>query len=245
VIPPRSSWRLGCLLVLAAAIPGAHAACVGQQTGDLAAMDELAFRDPASALPQLAAAISSASVMPATRRAALHAIAADASRQMGFSRQTITHADAGLALLAAGDMSDLAVRMLPVRALVSTNVGGSDEATVELTRVVDAIGNERPLAMGCLIRDRGWLYFRAGNPDKALDDVVAHLRARGVQSVYFSNDIDGTDAKFAEATGTPEPDGLTPDWLFALITRLGKEFGLCAADCVEVALPLKFKPTVQ
>ena len=24
-------------------------------------------------------------------------------------------------------------------------------------------------------------------------------------------DIDGTDAKFAEATGTPEPDGLTPD----------------------------------
>jgi len=158
--------------VLAAAIPGAHAACVGQQTGDLAALDELAFRDPAAALPQLAAAISSGTDMPPTRRAALHAIAADASRQMGFSRQTITHADAGLALLSAGDMSDLAVRMRTVRALVSTNVGGIDAATVELTRVIDAIGNERPLALGCLLRDRGWLNFRDGNPDQALDDLL-------------------------------------------------------------------------
>ena len=158
--------------MLAAAIPGAHAACVGQQTGDLAALDELAFRDPAAALPQLAAAISSGTDMPPTRRAALHAIAADASRQMGFSRQTITHADAGLALLSAGDMSDLAVRMRTVRALVSTNVGGIDAATVELTRVIDAIGNERPLALGCLLRDRGWLNFRDGNPDQALDDLL-------------------------------------------------------------------------
>jgi diguanylate cyclase (GGDEF)-like protein len=173
VIRPRSIWpRLACALVLAAAIPGAHAACVGQQTGDLAAMDELAFRDPASALPQLAAAISAGTDMPPTRRAALHAIAADASRQLGFSRQTITHADAGLALLAAGDMSDLAVRMRTVRALVSTNVGGIDAATVELTRVIDAIGNDRPLALGCLLRDRGWLNFRDGNPDQALDDLL-------------------------------------------------------------------------
>jgi tetratricopeptide (TPR) repeat protein len=91
---------------------------------------------------------------------------------MGFSRQTITHADAGLALLSAGDMSDLAVRMRTVRALVSTNVGGIDAATVELTRVIDAIGNERPLALGCLLRDRGWLNFRDGNPDQALDDLL-------------------------------------------------------------------------
>jgi hypothetical protein len=55
--------------------------------------------------------------MPPTRRAALHAIAADASRQLGFSRQSITHADAGLALLPAGDLSDLSIRMRTVRAL--------------------------------------------------------------------------------------------------------------------------------
>ncbi len=76
------------------------------------------------------------------------------------------------------------------------------------------------------------------DPDRALDAVVEHLRARGVTSVYFSNDIDGTDASHAEATGTPEPGGLTPDWVLALVARLGKAFGLCAADCVEVAPPL-------
>jgi diguanylate cyclase (GGDEF)-like protein len=141
------------------------------QTGDLAALDELAFRDPATALPQLAAAITSSEDMPATRRAALHAIAADASRQLGFSRQTITHADAGLALLPAGDISDLSIRMRTVRALVSTNVGGIDAASVELTRLIDAIG-DRPLALGCVLRDRGWLNFRDGNPDQALDDLL-------------------------------------------------------------------------
>jgi len=68
-------------------------------------------------------------------------------------------------------MSDLAVRMRTVRALVSTNVGGIDAATVELTRVIDAI-RDRPLALGCVLRDRGWLNFRDGNPDQALDDLL-------------------------------------------------------------------------
>jgi len=152
-------------------MPAAHAACVGQQSGDLADLEERAFRDPAKALPELANTLSSAADMPATRRAALHAIAADAARQLGFSRQSITHADAGLALLPAGDMSDLAVRMRTVRALVSTNVGGIDAAAVELTRVIDAI-RDRPLALGCVLRDRGWLNFRDGNPDQALDDLL-------------------------------------------------------------------------
>jgi len=168
---------------LAASISGAHAACVGTQTGDLAAMEELAFRDPAAALPQLATMISSGSDMPPTRRAALHAIAADASRQIGLSRQTITHAEAGLALLPAGDMSDLAVRMRTVRALVSTNVGGIDAAAVELTRVIDAVGTGRPLALGCVLRDRGWLNFRDGNPDQSLDDLLrAYALLRKVAS---------------------------------------------------------------
>ncbi len=177
-------WRrLGCLLVLAASISGAHAACVGTQTGDLAAIEELAFREPSAALPQLAAMISSEADMPTTRRAALHAIAADASRQLGLSRQSITHADAGLALLPAGDMSDLAVRMRTVRALVSTNVGGIDAAAVELTRVIDAVGPARPLALGCVLRDRGWLNFRDGNPDQALDDLLrAYALLRKVAS---------------------------------------------------------------
>src|SRR4051812_15210701 len=131
--PTTRNIRLGlaCLLLLAAGYqPRAYAACVGTQTGDLAEIEELAFRDPAAALPQLASRISASADMPPERRAALHAIAAETARQMGFSRQAITHADAGLALLPAGDMSDLAVRMLTVRALVSTNVGGIDAANI-------------------------------------------------------------------------------------------------------------------
>src|SRR5689334_8704743 len=148
-----------------------HAACVGEQGGDLAPLENLAFRDPKAVLPELARIISSSADMPPTRRAALHAISADAARQLGFSRQSITEADAGLALLPAGDMSDLAVRMRTVRALVSTNVGGIDAASVELTRVIDSI-RDRPLALGCVLRDRGWLNFRDGNPDQALDDLL-------------------------------------------------------------------------
>ncbi|MEO8017167.1 MAG: GGDEF domain-containing protein [Pseudomonadota bacterium] len=163
---------VSCLLALTIfALPHANAACVGGQTGDLADLEGRAFRDPAKALPELANAISSSTDMPATRRAALHAIAADAARQLGFSRQSITHADAGLALLPAGDMSDLAIRMRTVRALISTNVGGIDAATVELTRLIDSI-RDRPLALGCVLRDRGWLNFRDGNPDQALDDLL-------------------------------------------------------------------------
>jgi diguanylate cyclase (GGDEF)-like protein len=177
--------RISVLLVLCClSVPVGHAACVGAQTGDLAPLEELAFRDPASALPQIANMLSRSADMPATRRAALHAIAADASRQVGFSRQAINHADTGLALLPPGDMSDLSVRMRTVRALVSTNVGGIDAATVELTRVIDAV-SDRPLALGCVLRDRGWLNFRDGNPDQALDDLV---RAYGLLRKYASRE---------------------------------------------------------
>ena len=161
----------GFLALAICVLPAAHAACVGQQGGDLAELEERAFRDPAKVLPELANTLSSSADMPPTRRAALHAISADAARQLGFSRQSITEADAGLALLPAGDMSDLAVRMRTVRALVSTNVGGIDAATVELTRIVDSV-RDRPLALGCVLRDRGWLNFRDGNPDQALDDLL-------------------------------------------------------------------------
>ena len=81
------------------------------------------------------------------------------------------------------------------------------------------------------------------DPKAALDAILAHVKKTGVKSIYFSNDIDGTDATFAEATGTPEADGLSPDWLVALIDRLGRDIGFCAVDCVEVAPPLG--PTAQ
>ncbi len=77
------------------------------------------------------------------------------------------------------------------------------------------------------------------NPDGAIDTVIAHLQKLGVTGVYFSNDIDGTDSRFADATGTPEPDGLDPEWLIALIRRLAKDIGLVGGDIMEVAPALE------
>ncbi|HVZ31147.1 MAG TPA: arginase family protein [Polyangiaceae bacterium] len=71
-------------------------------------------------------------------------------------------------------------------------------------------------------------------PDRALDAVIAAARATGRQ-VYLSNDVDGTDAAVADACGTPEPDGLSREWLLELIRRLGSELGLVGADLMEVA----------
>ena len=62
-------------------------------------------------------------------------------------------------------------------------------------------------------------------PAAALDAIVAHVKPSGVSEVYFSNDIDGTDDAFADATGTPEPGGLAPDFVSALVARLGREVG--------------------
>ena len=76
-------------------------------------------------------------------------------------------------------------------------------------------------------------------PQESLDAVIAHLKSVGATSVYFSNDIDGTDDSFADATGTPEPWGLEPDWLFKLIRRLGSEIGMLGGDIMEVAPPLR------
>ncbi|MBX3232741.1 MAG: arginase family protein [Labilithrix sp.] len=77
------------------------------------------------------------------------------------------------------------------------------------------------------------------DPAGSLDRLVAHLKEKKVSGVYFSNDIDGTDAKWADATGTPEPGGLEPDFVVELIRRLGSEVGLIGGDVMEVAPPLK------
>jgi agmatinase len=84
-----------------------------------------------------------------------------------------------------------------------------------------------------------WADECRAKPAQTIDAIVAHLRAVGAESIYFSNDIDGTDAEHADATGTPEPWGLEPEWLVKLIRRLGAEFGLCGGDIMEVAPPLR------
>lgn len=79
-----------------------------------------------------------------------------------------------------------------------------------------------------------WADEILANPERALNEVLEAARATRLP-VYLSNDIDGTDASVADACGTPEPDGLSEDWLCTLIERLGREVGLVGADVMEVA----------
>lgn len=74
--------------------------------------------------------------------------------------------------------------------------------------------------------------------DGVADDIVARYRDLGVDAVYVSNDIDGTDIEWAAATGTPEPGGLSPGFVRALTRRITREFPMIGADLVEVAPPL-------
>jgi len=80
------------------------------------------------------------------------------------------------------------------------------------------------------------------DPEGSLDALIEHLKLRRVAPVYFSNDIDGTDSKWADATGTPEAAGLEPDFVVKLIQRLGAEIGMLGGDIMEVAPPLQDRP---
>jgi len=62
-----------------------------------------------------------------------------------------------------------------------------------------------------------------------------HFLKIGVKEVYVTFDIDALDEKYASATGTPEPGGLTPPNCSALIRLLAEDFKITGADLVEVA----------
>ncbi len=109
---------------------------------------------------------------------------------------------------------------------VGIRASGSDQAHWEST---------------CGVR-QFWAKDILKDPAAALDAVIAHVKSTGVKGVYFSNDIDGTDSAWADATGTPEPAGLRPEWLSALIARLGAEVGLIGGDIMEVAPSLTRTP---
>jgi agmatinase len=77
--------------------------------------------------------------------------------------------------------------------------------------------------------------MKARAVESVADEIVASLRAAGVQGLYISNDIDGTDPRYAAATGTAEPDGLLPEQVLTLIERVGSAFPVWGSDLVEVA----------
>jgi agmatinase len=73
------------------------------------------------------------------------------------------------------------------------------------------------------------------DPGRAMEEILAALRRSGATALYLSNDIDGTDLPFAEATGTPEPGGLPPAFVRDLVRRAAREIPIAGADLVEVA----------
>ena len=72
--------------------------------------------------------------------------------------------------------------------------------------------------------------------------MVAAVRASGAKGVYLSNDVDGTDEAWVDATGTPEKGGLRPEFVVELIRRLGREVTLVGGDVMEVAPPIARTP---
>lgn len=88
-----------------------------------------------------------------------------------------------------------------------------------------------------------WANEFLADPDAAIEQIVAWVKASGVEEIYFSNDIDGTDARWADATGTPESGGLEPEHVERLIARLAEVVRFGAADVVEVAPPLSAAST--
>lgn len=71
--------------------------------------------------------------------------------------------------------------------------------------------------------------------EAVVDEVIAHLKAGGVDEIYITFDIDALDSSVAGATGTPEDEGLSLQDALTMISALKKAFLLSGADLMEVA----------
>lgn len=80
-----------------------------------------------------------------------------------------------------------------------------------------------------------WAKDIQGREDAAIDSIVEHFLKIKAKHIYISNDIDGTDSGLAPATGTPERNGLTPEFVGDLITEIRAKFNVVGGDVVEVA----------
>lgn len=65
--------------------------------------------------------------------------------------------------------------------------------------------------------------------------IVAQLKADKVDELYVSFDIDAIDSAYVAATGTPEPDGMSPEEALTIIETLANNFPITGADMMEIA----------
>ncbi|MBL4942044.1 MAG: arginase family protein [Colwellia sp.] len=71
--------------------------------------------------------------------------------------------------------------------------------------------------------------------EKVIDNILIQLAAQNIDELYVSFDIDAIDDSFASATGTPEPDGLTPNEAMAILRAIAAKYPITGADMMEIA----------
>lgn len=76
------------------------------------------------------------------------------------------------------------------------------------------------------------------------DEIVEHLKKHSVEEIYISFDIDCLDQSYAGATGTPEPDGLSPHEPMVIMQTLFENFKISGSDIVEIA-PMVKAPDIK
>ena len=67
------------------------------------------------------------------------------------------------------------------------------------------------------------------------EEVCEYLKKENIDELYVSFDIDALDEKYASATGTPEPGGMSPDEAVTIINIISNSFPITGADMVEIA----------
>jgi agmatinase len=67
------------------------------------------------------------------------------------------------------------------------------------------------------------------------EEIIAQLKQDQVDELYVSFDVDAVSSEWVAATGTPEPDGMTPDEATTIIQALADAFPITAADVMEIA----------
>jgi agmatinase len=83
------------------------------------------------------------------------------------------------------------------------------------------------------------------DPTEFAHQLIENFKQLGCSKLYITNDIDGTDSKYAPSTGTPEGNGLTPEWVNTVIRICSTELELIGADINEVAPVLGSKEDID
>ena len=89
------------------------------------------------------------------------------------------------------------------------------------------------------MREQGFRYHTMNEIEKrgwgpVMDDVLKEAND-GPENIFISFDLDVLDPAYAPATGTPEPNGLTPREVFPLVRRLCAESNVVGFEMVELS----------